>query len=144
MFKNYDLRKVTIGCFSGVYTGGHATMGEDGKPKSVVLAELDEKSMKELICLIDEENGYAVDIFSSEFYPILKRDKNGRILEEPRYLETDYYYALKVYPAEDLTESFMYKIYCNYLADNAYTKYKKNFDKKVKVLTKPIVPEKEK
>ena len=135
MFKNYDLRPVKIGCFSGVYTGGHATTGEDGLPKKVILAELDENTVKDIICMIDEENSNAIDIFSGDFYPILKRDKYGRITEEPKYLETNYYYALNVYPKEKLTASFMYRVYCNCLADSAYSKYQKNFAKKVKVLT---------
>lgn len=132
MLNKYDLRPVTIGCFKGITSGGYITGAYDGTPKKVVCVEVDEKSLKDIICIIDEEHSNAIDIITGDFYHIIKRDKNDRIIETIDY---DNYYALKVKNNKDLTHSFLYNLYFNCLAENAYNSYKNNFQENAKVLT---------
>lgn len=132
MLKKTELKKVKIGSFNGILTGGYATTVE-GVSKAVIYAELNEDSIKEIICIIDLEKENAIDIFTGEVYHVLKRDEEKRIIED---IETDRYYVLSISRDNVISESQLYNIYLNYMASQAKNKYIKNNNCKVKVLNK--------
>ena len=140
MNKKYDVRKVKLGSFNGKCTGGHAAIAGDGKAGQIIFAELNEKSFKETTCVIDWERESAIDIFSGEIYLILRRDKKNRIVESADQIKPDVYYVLNVMTEEKLTDSKIYNIYCQYLAQNTISEYNKNLGKqKDKIKTKKKV-----
>ena len=109
MFKKYDLRKARVGTFNGVLTGGYAT-DVDGVSKTVIYAELNENSIKEITCLVDLENENVIDIFTGEVFHILQRDNKRRVIEK---IESNRYYVLSIENIEVKTESQLYNIYLN-------------------------------
>lgn len=125
MIKNYDFKEVRIGSFNGICTGGGATTDENGNAIGISLLELNEESIKDIICIIDEENGNAIDISNGNYYHILKRDKNGRIIEDYSAIQKDCFYALSVLEEKKVTKSQIYRMYCNYLVASVVSEYKK-------------------
>ena len=126
MFKKYDLRKARVGTFNGVLTGGYAT-DVDGVSKTVIYAELNENSIKEITCLVDLENENVIDIFTGEVFHILQRDNKRRVIEK---IESNRYYVLSIENIEVKTESQLYNIYLNYMATQAKSKYNKDKQQK--------------
>lgn len=122
----YDIKLAQICCFKNLNGGGFSAYGTYGKKINVVKVELDEKSIKEITCIIDEENNNAIDIFTGEVYRVLKRGNDGRITDDISSLETNNYYVLHVLEDKKVTESQLYRIYCNGLANKVFVKYKKN------------------
>ena len=133
MLQNYELKKAKIGSFNGICAGEYATINSFGKSVKVGMIEINENSLKEIICVIDEENQNAIDIFTGNFYHILKRDANNRIVED---VQADCYYVLRIYDEKKITDSMLHRIYCNHLAEQAVSSYKKNIGEKVKIKKK--------
>ena len=132
----YDIKLAQIGCFKNFNGGSFSAYGPSGNKINVIKAELDEKSIKDITCIIDDENNNAIDIFTGEVYRILKRGSDNRIIDDISSLETNNYYVLHVLEDKKLTESQLYRIYCNDLANKVFVKYKKSLTsqgKQVKV-----------
>lgn len=94
--QNYDLRFVKIGCFSGNMEYGGATTNNLGQPETVYFLEVDNKTVKHVMCVIDEANQTATDIRTKTSYHIIQRDLYNRIIEPSKNLIPNTYYALHV------------------------------------------------
>ena len=81
MNKKYELKEVTIGCFTNNVLENYLSESIKGKHYQIRQIEIDKKTLKDIICVIDEANGNAVDIHTGEYYHILERDKYNRIIE---------------------------------------------------------------
>lgn len=142
MSKDYEVRKVKIGSYIGVGSGGYATFDSNGKSCAVINIEVDDKSLEERICVIDKERENAIDIFSSEVFHIIKRDKNNRILDPIDKLHPGITYVLQVMEKKELDDSKIFRLYCAYLARNVVSEYEKRHgdgeikDSKIKKKTK--------
>ncbi len=138
MLKDHDLRMVRIGCFSGNMETGGVTANEDGRPRITILLELDEKTMKYITCIIDEEKQTAVDIFTGECYHIIQKDSYGRIIEDKDDIKIQTYYALQVGKERVKTANQLYNFYLNYMATKAANNYNKEDNKhyQMKIINK--------
>lgn len=133
---NFEIKLAQICCFKNLNGGSFSAYQSSGNKISVIKMELDEKTINEITCIIDEENDNAIDIFTGDVYRILKRGKDGRIIDDISSLETNHYYVLHVLEDKKVTESQLYRIYCNDLANKVFAKYKKSLasqGKQVKV-----------
>lgn len=128
MYNKYEVRKVKIGSFTGVTTGGHIARSEDNQPQSFGYAELDPNTIREILAIIDEKNGNAIDIFDGNFYHILQRDHLNRIIEKPGTVKANTLYALSVNIKDKFTDSQLFKIYCNSMATKAALDYEQKYE----------------
>lgn len=125
MPKNYTLKQVTIGCLNdNVLDDTYISESINGKHFQVQQREVDKKSLKNIICVIDEENHNAVDIETGEYYHILKRDDYNRIVEKPGDIVANCYYALKVKENVKVTESRLYRIFLMRSVDKIMEEYR--------------------
>ena len=123
MSKKYDLRQVTIGCLNGNVLDNYLSEAISGKHFQIQQIEVDKESLKDIVCVIDDKNGNAIDIETGEYYHILKRDKYSRIIEKPEDILANHYYALRVNEEVQITDSFLCKMFLIYSIDNIMKEY---------------------